>query len=133
MGVVRLIPTARFVPMRLHCVQLLQQVLQYFSWWCTFSLSFDASLKLADSSGGYIPSCALLLDVLKFNELTKKPKASTQAPPNLAYCMKIPPSAWSTRVTQVRYFPRRCCCYRSRVFFCGVGSRDQHHFRVVET
>ena len=88
MGVVRLIPTARFVPMRLHCVQLLQQVLQYFSWWCTFSLSFDASLKLADSSGVYIPSCALLLDVLKFNELTKKPKASTQAPPNLAYCIR---------------------------------------------
>merc|ERR1712176_1043904 len=53
MGVCRLVPVARFVPLRLHCVRLLQQ--------------------LAASTETYIPTTMLLLGVLNLREVGMKP------------------------------------------------------------
>jgi len=54
MGVVRLIPTARYLPLRLHCVRLLQQ--------------------LAAASETFIPATSILLAVFDLKEIYMKPK-----------------------------------------------------------
>eukprot|EP00559_Dactyliosolen_fragilissimus_P001736 CAMPEP_0184860358 /NCGR_PEP_ID=MMETSP0580-20130426/5250_1 /TAXON_ID=1118495 /ORGANISM="Dactyliosolen fragilissimus" /LENGTH=862 /DNA_ID=CAMNT_0027357427 /DNA_START=76 /DNA_END=2664 /DNA_ORIENTATION=+ len=56
-GTIKLIPTCRFLPLRLHCVRLLQQ--------------------LAASSGYFIPTTSILLDVFDLRELSMKPKRVT--------------------------------------------------------
>ena len=53
LGVCRLIPTTRYVPLRLHCVRLLQQ--------------------LAASTESFIPTTSLLLGVLESKEISMKP------------------------------------------------------------
>lgn len=53
-GTVRLVPTVRHLPLRLHCVRLLQQ--------------------LASSAELYIPTTSILLDVLDLKEIYMKPK-----------------------------------------------------------
>ncbi|KAI5071127.1 hypothetical protein GOP47_0013378 [Adiantum capillus-veneris] len=52
-GVAHLVPTTRFFPLRMHCIQLLN--------------------RLAAATGMYIPVSALLLDMLEFKELSKTP------------------------------------------------------------
>ena len=53
-GVIRLVPTTRHLPLRLHCVRLLQQI--------------SAASEL------YIPTTSVLLEVLDLKELYLKPK-----------------------------------------------------------
>jgi len=53
LGVCRLVPVAQFVPLRLHCVRLLQQ--------------------LAASTGTFVPTTSLLLGVLDHREVGMKP------------------------------------------------------------
>jgi len=53
MGLTRLVPIARYAPLRLHCVRLLQQ--------------------LAASSESFIPTTFLLLGVLDLKEISSKP------------------------------------------------------------
>ena len=53
LGVCRLVPIAQYVPLRLHCVRLLQQ--------------------LAASTGTFIPTTSLLMGVLDHKEVTMKP------------------------------------------------------------
>lgn len=53
-GTARLVPTARHLPLRLHCVRMLQQV--------------------ASASETFIPTTSLLLDALDLKELRLKPK-----------------------------------------------------------
>lgn len=53
LGVCRLLPIAQYVPLRLHCVRLLQQ--------------------LAASTGTFIPTTSLLLGVLDHKEVSMKP------------------------------------------------------------
>mmetsp|Transcript_9672 Transcript_9672/g.21808 ORF Transcript_9672/g.21808 Transcript_9672/m.21808 type:complete len:879 (-) Transcript_9672:95-2731(-) len=53
MGLCRLVPVAQFVPLRLHCVRLLQQ--------------------LASSTETYIPTTSLLIGVLDLKEVGMKP------------------------------------------------------------
>ncbi len=58
-GTIRLVPTTRYLPLRFHCVRLLQQ--------------------LASAAEVYIPTTSILLDVLDLKELYLKPKkASTR-------------------------------------------------------
>lgn len=54
LGVARLIPTSRHLPLHLHCVRLLQQ--------------------LAASTERYIPTTSILLDALNLKEIMLKPK-----------------------------------------------------------
>lgn len=53
-GVIRLVPTTRHLPLRLHCVRLLQQI--------------------AASSELFVPTTSVLLEVLDLKELYLKPK-----------------------------------------------------------
>ena len=53
-GVIRLVPTTRHLPLRLHCVRFLQQI--------------------AASSEQYIPTTSVLLEALDLKELYMKPK-----------------------------------------------------------
>lgn len=53
MGVCRLVPITRYVPLRLHCVRLLQQ--------------------LAASTESFIPTTSLLLGILDLKEISMKP------------------------------------------------------------
>mmetsp|Transcript_19836 Transcript_19836/g.39711 ORF Transcript_19836/g.39711 Transcript_19836/m.39711 type:complete len:888 (-) Transcript_19836:44-2707(-) len=53
LGVCRLVPTTRYVPLRLHCVRLLQQ--------------------LAASTESFIPTTSLLLGILDLKEISMKP------------------------------------------------------------
>ena len=77
---VRLVPTPRYFPLRFHCVELLQQ--------------------LAASSQTYIPACPLLLDVLEWGDLKRKPKSTTEKPPHLELLVKVPAAIVATRVVQ---------------------------------
>ncbi|GMI09783.1 hypothetical protein TrVE_jg10215 [Triparma verrucosa] len=71
LGVGRLMPTVRNLPIRLHLIRLLQQ--------------------LAASSEQFIPTSTLLLDMLTgTKELTKKLKGSTAPPPRLPLILKLP-------------------------------------------
>ena len=79
-GVVRLVPTPRYFPLRFHCVELLQQ--------------------LAASAETYIPTCPLLLDVLEWGDLKRKPKSTTDKPPRLELLVKVPAAIVATRVVQ---------------------------------
>jgi len=54
LGVARLIPTSRHLPLHMHCVRLLQQ--------------------LASSTERYIPTTSILLDALNLKEIMLKPK-----------------------------------------------------------
>ena len=56
-GVIRLLPTTRHLPIRLHCVRLLQQ--------------------LAACSETFIPVTSILLDVIDLKEISLKPKKAT--------------------------------------------------------
>jgi len=53
-GTLRLLPTTRYLPLRFHCVRMLQQ--------------------LASCTESYIPTSTILLDVLSLKELSLKPK-----------------------------------------------------------
>jgi nucleolar complex protein 2 len=53
LGVCRLVPITRYVPLRLHCVRLLQQ--------------------LAASTESFIPTTSLLLGILELKEISMKP------------------------------------------------------------
>jgi nucleolar complex protein 2 len=58
-GTVRLIPSTRYVPLRLHCVRLLQQ--------------------LAAAAEIFLPTTSILLEVLDLRELSQQPKKLTKS------------------------------------------------------
>ena len=71
LGVLRLAPSARHCPLALHCLTLLQ--------------------RLAASAHVFVPCAAACLDLLENPALlgTKKPKPTTEAPPNLALAVRL--------------------------------------------
>jgi len=84
MGVVALATSPRLVPFKLHCVRLLNQ--------------------LAASSGTYIPTASLLLDILKLGDLHKKPKPATDLPPRLDELLRFDAGGIATRHQQDAVF-----------------------------
>ncbi|RYG48892.1 hypothetical protein EON67_07170 [archaeon] len=81
LGVARLIPTPRFMPLRLHVLAQLTEL----SW----------------STGVYIPVLPLLLDMLRTPVLTQKAhEAAGSAPPALSTVIKLSKSALVSKATQ---------------------------------
>lgn len=70
-GVTRLAPSARHYPLILHCLTLLQ--------------------RLAAAAQVFVPCASTCLDILESPSLlgTKKPKPTTEAPPNLALAVRL--------------------------------------------
>lgn len=77
LGVIRLIPTARYYPLRFHCLHSLT--------------------VLAKSTDTYIPIASHLLQILESAEFNKKSKPSTAATPDLSCVLKFPKSQLHTR------------------------------------
>jgi len=74
-GVIKLVPTARHLPLRLHCVRYLQQ--------------------LAAATESYIPTTSILLDALDLKEMTMPPKRIKSRGKdvrglNLSFLLKLP-------------------------------------------
>jgi nucleolar complex protein 2 len=69
LGVARLSPSARYVPLLFHCINLLQ--------------------RLAARAKLFVPTAGMLLDVLENSALVKKPKATTEAAPNLHMAIRL--------------------------------------------
>jgi len=73
-GVVRLVPTTRYLPLRLHCVRYMQQ--------------------LASASEKFIPTTNILLEALDLKEITLKPKRDKSKAASrgfqLALAIKLP-------------------------------------------
>jgi nucleolar complex protein 2 len=73
-GVVRLVPTTRHLPLRLHCVRYLQQ--------------------LASASERFVPTTSILLEALELKEISQKPKKdkskSLSKGTQLALIIKLP-------------------------------------------
>jgi nucleolar complex protein 2 len=70
-GVLRLAPSARHCPLLLHCLTLLQ--------------------RLAAAAQVFVPCASTCLDLLESPALLgqKKPKPTTEAPPNLALAVRL--------------------------------------------
>lgn len=73
LGVLRLAPSARHCPLALHCLTLLQ--------------------RLAAAARVFVPCASACLDLLESPALLgtnkKKPKPTTDAPPNLALAVRL--------------------------------------------
>lgn len=69
LGVAKLVPSSRYYPLLFHCVNLIQRL--------------SARAKV------FVPCAAMLLDVLENPGLCKKPKASTDAAPNLHMAIRL--------------------------------------------
>ncbi|KAG6554456.1 hypothetical protein Mapa_003834 [Marchantia paleacea] len=79
-GVARLVPTARYFPLRLQCVKMLNQ--------------------LAGSSGAFTPVSALLLDMLQFKELHMSPSAGAGKSVDFSSILKVAKPDVKTRAFQ---------------------------------
>ncbi|EDV23938.1 uncharacterized protein TRIADDRAFT_57673 [Trichoplax adhaerens] len=78
LGVIRLVPTPRFYPLRFHCIR---------------SLNY-----LARSAKTYIPVSSYLLEILDTTELTKKRmKESSGKPIDFVYALSMPKSKLATK------------------------------------
>ncbi|KAG6077154.1 hypothetical protein E4U16_002392 [Claviceps sp. LM84 group G4] len=80
LGVIRLIPTAIYFPLRFHLVRSL--------------------LRTSRATGTYIPLASSILEVLSSAEMKKPPKASTLKAFDFAVAYKAPKSYLRTRVFQ---------------------------------
>ncbi|KAH7439635.1 hypothetical protein KP509_04G069800 [Ceratopteris richardii] len=79
-GVAQLVPTARYFPLRIHCVQLLN--------------------LLAAAMGIYIPVASLLLDMLEFKELNKPPTGGVGKAIDFGCTLKVSKPTLKTRAFQ---------------------------------
>ncbi|KAJ1674521.1 Nucleolar Complex 2 protein [Spiromyces aspiralis] len=79
LGVARLVPTAKYYPLRMHCVSML--------------------LRLRNATGVYIPILPLLLEIFESQEFTqRRPQKSTLAPLYFDACIKAPKQYEHTKV-----------------------------------
>ena len=69
LGAARLLPSARYAPLRLRLVALLN--------------------RLAASTGRFIPVAPLLMELLTFSELTKPPVSSKSHPPDFTIVLRL--------------------------------------------
>ncbi|BFI25735.1 nucleolar complex protein 2 [Marchantia polymorpha subsp. ruderalis] len=79
-GVARLVPTARYFPLRLQCVKMLNQ--------------------LAGATGAFTPVAALLLDMLQFKELHMSPSAGAGKSVDFNSILKVAKTDVKTRAFQ---------------------------------
>ncbi|MCL7027358.1 hypothetical protein MKW94_023788 [Papaver nudicaule] len=79
-GVTRLVPTARYFPLRLRCVKMLN--------------------RIAASLGTFIPVSLPLLDMLEMKELNKKPTGGVGKAVDLRTTLKVSKPALKTRAFQ---------------------------------
>lgn len=80
-GTIRLIPTARYFPLRFHCVSILQQ--------------------LAAATNTFIPTTSILLDVLHSKELNRRARGgNTGKPTDFSVTLKLSKSALDMPSTQ---------------------------------
>jgi len=80
LGAVRLIPTARYYPLRFHCLHSLNMLSKF--------------------TGTYIPVASYLIEILESSEFSRKSKPSTAKPPDLSCTLKLPKAQLHTRVFQ---------------------------------
>lgn len=79
-GVANLVPTARYFPLRLQCVKMLN--------------------KLAGATSSFIPVASLLLDMLQFKELNKPPTGGVGKAIDFVCTLKVPKPTLKTRAFQ---------------------------------
>lgn len=79
-GVARLVPTARYIPLRLRCVRMLN--------------------RIAASTGTFIPVSMLLLDMLEMKELDRPPTGGVGKAIDLRAELKVNKSTLKTRAFQ---------------------------------
>jgi len=80
LGTIRLVPTPRYFPLRLHCVRMLNEL----QWSCK----------------AYVPVAPLLLEVLQHSMFKKRPSGSAKHPINMWLTLKLAASALDTRAAQ---------------------------------
>ncbi|RKP22833.1 Noc2-domain-containing protein, partial [Syncephalis pseudoplumigaleata] len=90
LGASRLIPTAQYFPLRLHCVDMLTQ--------------------LGRSTDTFIPLVPVIFEMLESTELRRKPTPSTLKPLDLSVLIKAPKEYLHTRVYQEVLMERACEC-----------------------
>ncbi|KAJ1921021.1 Nucleolar Complex 2 protein [Mycoemilia scoparia] len=79
LGVVRLVPTAKYFPLRLHCISML--------------------IRLRSATGVYIPTLPLILEVFESTEFTqRRPQKSTLTPLEFDAIIKAPKQYEHTKV-----------------------------------
>ena len=79
-GAIKLIPTARYFPLRFHCIRTL--------------------LGLVQKTGVYIPLSGYILETLSFVEMKRKPKAATGRPLDFLGMLKVPKSKINSALFQ---------------------------------
>ncbi|KAG8635082.1 hypothetical protein MANES_17G118000v8 [Manihot esculenta] len=79
-GVARLVPTARYFPLRLRCVRMLN--------------------RIAASAGTFIPVSTLLLDMLEMKELNRRPTGGVGKAVDLRTVLKVSKPTLKTRAYQ---------------------------------
>ncbi|XP_019441613.1 PREDICTED: nucleolar complex protein 2 homolog [Lupinus angustifolius] len=79
-GVARLVPTARYFPLRLRCVRMLN--------------------RIADSTHSFVPVSMLLLDMLEMKELNKPPTGGVGQAVDLRSLLKVSKPTLKTRAFQ---------------------------------
>lgn len=82
-GASRLVPTARYFPLRLRCVRMLN--------------------RLAESTGTFIPVSLLLLDMLDMKELNRPPTGGAGKAEDLRTTLKVSKSTLRTKAFQEAY------------------------------
>lgn len=82
-GVVRLVPTARYFPLKLRCVRML--------------------IRIAASSGTFIPVSMLLLDMLEMKELNRPPSGGIGKAIDLRTTVKA-----NKPILKIRAFQEAC-------------------------
>jgi nucleolar complex protein 2 len=80
LGAIKLIPTARYFPLRFHCLKLL--------------------LSLVQKTGVYIPLTGYILETLSFAEMKRKPKPQTGPPLDFQGMLKVPKSKINSALFQ---------------------------------
>ncbi|XP_012082207.2 nucleolar complex protein 2 homolog [Jatropha curcas] len=79
-GVARLVPTARYFPLRLRCIRMLN--------------------RIAASTGTFIPVSILLLDMLEMKELNRRPTGGVGKAVDLRTILKVSKPTLKTRAFQ---------------------------------
>ncbi|KAL2653090.1 hypothetical protein R1flu_021218 [Riccia fluitans] len=79
-GVARLVPTARYFPLRLQCVKMLNQ--------------------LSEATGTFTPVAALVLDMLQFKDLNMTPTGGAGKPVDFDTILKVQKTDVKTRAFQ---------------------------------